>query len=357
MPVMIDAFDAQGLIVAWNRECERVTGYPAKQILRNAKAMEILYPNTAYREQMMRQWHERGDDYYNWEWKMTAEDGSVKTVLWSNISAQFPIPGWTTWGIGVDITERHEAQQQLDAYHLKIARAEKLASVGTLSATLAHELSQDLTAISLPIQTALAALEARDDLEDTRSDLKEACAAVREAVSRVAQIKAASRQSWENDIQCVALDQVCQKVTALLAPSMERARLEVHIECTGASLKLWADNADMEQLFFSLVENVIQAADADRDNRLVIRIDREEGQFELSFADDCAGIAPEHLPRVFDPFFTTKPPNVGTGLGLFIVKSIVERAKGKIELESQPNEGTTVKVILPIRAASLLPKD
>jgi len=81
MPVMIDAFDAQGLIIVWNRECKRVTGYTAKEIVGNPRAMEILYPDAAYRERMMRQWKERGDNYYNWEWKMTAKDGSIKTVL------------------------------------------------------------------------------------------------------------------------------------------------------------------------------------------------------------------------------------------------------------------------------------
>lgn len=351
MPVMIDAFDARGLIVAWNQECERVTGYTAEEILGNPKAMEMLYPDTGYREQMVRQWRERGDDYYNWQWKMTAKDGSVKIVLWSNISAQFPIPGWRTWGIGVDITPRYEVQQQLEAYHARMARTEQLASVGTLSATLAHELSQDLTAVCLPIQNALAALAPKDDLEDAKSDLEEACVAAHKTVSRVARIKAFSRRSWGDSVQCVALDQICQKITALLGSVMEQVRLTVRIEREGGPLQLWASESDMEQLFFSLIENVIQAADAERENHLRIRISRGERQFELRFADDCIGIPPEYLENIFDPFFTTKPANIGTGLGLFIVKNIVERAKGKIELQSSPGEGTTVTIVLPVRSA------
>jgi PAS domain S-box-containing protein len=352
MPVMIDAFDAQGLIVVWNHECERVTGYTAKEILRNPKAMEMLYPNATYREQMMWQWHDRGDDYYNWEWKMTARDGSVKTVLWSNISAQFPIPGWAAWGIGVDITTRDEAQQQLEAYHAKMARTEQLASVGTLSATLAHGLSQDLTAVCLPIQNAVAALAPRDDLEDAKSDLEEACVAISKILSRVAQVKMFSRRSWQDSVQYVALDEICERIVTLLGSVMERVRLTVHVECTGEPLKLWANESDIEQLFFSLIENCIQAADTDRDNQLSIGISRDDRQFQLRFSDNGAGIAPEHLEKVFDPFFTTKPPNVGTGLGLFIVKNIVERARGTIQLESRPHEGTTATVVLPLRTAA-----
>jgi len=104
----------------------------------------------------------------------------------------------------------------------------------------------------------------------------------------------------------------------------------------------------MEQLFFSLVENAIQAADGKSEHCVTISILRQAGQVEWKFADDCAGIPPEHLEKVFLPFFTTKPPGTGTGLGLFIVKSIVERAKGKIHIGSVPGEGTTVAVILPV---------
>jgi PAS domain S-box-containing protein len=352
MPVMIDAFDAQGLIIAWNRECERVTGYAAADILRKPDAMQKLYPNAEYREAMMSQWRERGDNYYNWEWQMTARDGTVKTVLWSNISAQFPIPGWATWGIGVDVTRRHEAQKQLEAYQAKMARTEQLASVGTLSAVMAHELSQDLTAIHLSIQNALETLAQTNDIEDAKGDLEEAGAAVRKAVSRVAQIKAFSRLSWRDSIEPVALDEVCRRIITLFRSAMVRARLTVQMHCAGAPLTLWANERDVEQLFFSLIENAMQAADASRDNHLTISISRSDRQFELRFDDDCAGIAPEHLEKVFDPFFTTRPPSVGTGLGLFIAKNIVERAKGTIQLESRPDEGTTVTIILPVRAAA-----
>jgi len=352
MPVMIDAFDTRGLIVAWNHECERVTGYAAKEILRNPKAMELLYPDATYREEMMGQWQRRGNSYYNWEWKITAKDGTSKTVLWSNISAQFPIPGWTTWGIGVDVTLRDEMRQQLEAYHAKMARTEQLASVGTFSATLAHELSQDLTAVRLPIQTALATLRNRDDPEGVRNDLKEACAAVEKTVSRLTQVKRLARRSWQDYVKYIALDEICRRILALLNSAMEQVGLTVQLECKDEPVMLWANESDMEQIFFSLIENAIQAVNTDRKNRLIIRISQDDTKYELRFRDDGVGIGPEHLDKVFDPFFTTKASNVGTGLGLFIVKNIVERAKGRIQVESSLGEGTTVTLVLPTRSAS-----
>jgi len=118
MPVMMDAFDTEGHFIVWNRECERVTGYSADEIVGNPKATELLYPDPAYRERMLAAWAERGDDYRDWEWQMPCKDGSVKTVAWSNISARFPIHGWATWSIGVDVTERVRAEER--AAHLSL---------------------------------------------------------------------------------------------------------------------------------------------------------------------------------------------------------------------------------------------
>ncbi|MCT7950087.1 EAL domain-containing protein [Ancylothrix sp. C2] len=106
MPVMMNAFDEQGNIQVWNQECERVTGYEASEIVGNPQALEMLYPESRYRRKMLEEWQKRPDDYRNWEWQLTSKDGTIKTVAWSNLSQRFPIPGWATWGIGVDVTQR-----------------------------------------------------------------------------------------------------------------------------------------------------------------------------------------------------------------------------------------------------------
>lgn len=113
MPVMMDAFDDDLNILVWNRECERVTGYSAAEIIGNPQALELLYPEREYRQKMIAEWMARRDDYRNWEWDITCKDGSIKTISWSNISKDFPISGWTTWGTGIDITERKQAEKTL----------------------------------------------------------------------------------------------------------------------------------------------------------------------------------------------------------------------------------------------------
>jgi PAS domain S-box-containing protein len=75
--------------------------------------MEILYPDKTYREHMLEEIKKRGHDFRDWEWEITSKDGSVRTVTWFNVSKHFPIPGWNSWALGVDITERKQAEATL----------------------------------------------------------------------------------------------------------------------------------------------------------------------------------------------------------------------------------------------------
>lgn len=110
MPVMLDAFDDNLKIVAWNRECERVTGYSEAEIKAHPEPMKLLYPDDAYRNRIMADLTRHGPDFRNWEWETTCRDGSVRTISWSNISERCPIPGWRTWAVGVDVTDRKRAE-------------------------------------------------------------------------------------------------------------------------------------------------------------------------------------------------------------------------------------------------------
>lgn len=111
MPVMIAAFDEQHRIVAWNRECERVTGYQADEMVGQADTLKRLYPVGVDRR--VRDSTRRPDDSGEWEWSFTAKDGTVKRFVWMNVSARVPIPGWAEWGIGLDVTTRREAEGRL----------------------------------------------------------------------------------------------------------------------------------------------------------------------------------------------------------------------------------------------------
>ena len=113
MPIMVDALDKNGNFILWNRECELVTGYAAEEIVGNPKALELLYPDESYRKQMQKKFSVRGKSFRDWEMNLTCKNGEIKTIMWSNISEQFPVPGYSYWAVGVDITHRKGIEEQL----------------------------------------------------------------------------------------------------------------------------------------------------------------------------------------------------------------------------------------------------
>lgn len=115
MPVMLNAVGEDGLFVVWNKECERVTGYLAKEIIGNPGALEMLYPDPNYREEVRLRAKELDFEYHNWERHYVRKDGQLCHLSTSSISRRFPVAGWKAWGIGVDITERKNAEEALRA--------------------------------------------------------------------------------------------------------------------------------------------------------------------------------------------------------------------------------------------------
>ncbi|NWG16520.1 MAG: PAS domain S-box protein [Chloroflexi bacterium] len=113
MPVMLDAFDQQTNIVFWNRECERVTGYSAGEIIGNPRALEMLYPDADQRAHMMKVWEQSGGTFRDVEWPLTCKNGEVKIISWSNIADHWLLSGWEFWSMGIDVTERKRAEAAL----------------------------------------------------------------------------------------------------------------------------------------------------------------------------------------------------------------------------------------------------
>ena len=113
MPMLFDAFDENGTALFWNKECERVTGYSSDEIMGDPKSLELVCPDPEYRAWVLEQLHELGSYYRDWELDVRCKNGETRTISWSNISRDHPIPGWWSWGIGVDVTERKRAEEAL----------------------------------------------------------------------------------------------------------------------------------------------------------------------------------------------------------------------------------------------------
>jgi len=113
MPVLMFAMDENNLFTTWNHACETTTGYRAAEIINDPKAIDKLIPDPEYRNVVLFEMQRKGNEFADFELEFTAKNGSKKIISWSNISSRLPIPGWSYWAIGVDITERKAAEEQL----------------------------------------------------------------------------------------------------------------------------------------------------------------------------------------------------------------------------------------------------
>jgi PAS domain S-box-containing protein len=247
-----------------------------------------------------------------------------------------------------DITERKKAEEMLNTYREKMVRSEHLASLGTLSATLAHELTQPLTVIRLGIENALADLKTNSCTMTTIEQLNTGLRGVLDLASIAGQFRNFARISSERIVTEVDLKAVADRIVGLLEESAWRAKIVVQIEGLDQLPPVYSNRNDMEQIFFALVDNAIQAADGKKNRQLIINGAVKDKHIELRFSDNCGGITPGNLEKIFEPFFTTKPSGQGTGLGLCVVKRIVSRASGKVRVESKSGKGSTFFVTMSI---------
>ncbi|NIP28341.1 MAG: PAS domain S-box protein [Phycisphaerae bacterium] len=251
-------------------------------------------------------------------------------------------------GTAEDITKSKQAEEELDMYREKMAHAERLASLGTLSATLAHKLNQPLTTIRLSIENSLVELQKISCPSTVIEDIKDGLSAVSDVALTVDSFRNFARKSSKEIVGEVNLNSVAERILKLLKESARRAKVTLCLENIEKLPPILSNEKDLEQLFFALVENAIQAADGNESRRLIISGDVICECIELRFADDCGGIAQENLDKIFLPFFTTRPVSERTGLGLCIVEHIVSGAGGKVRVESDTGKGSTFFVTLPL---------
>ena len=253
-----------------------------------------------------------------------------------------------------DKLERKRAEEMLNTYREKMVRSEHLASLGMLSASVAHELTQPLTVLSMSIGNSLAELEIMSCPGTIIEDLKDGLAEVSHVTSILDRFRNFATKTSAKIIQEVDLKAVADRIVGLLEESAWRSKVAVQIEGLDELPPVYSNRNDMEQIFFALVDNAIQAVDSKKNRQLIISGAVKDEYIELRFSDNCGGIAMENLEKIFEPFFTTKPAGQGTGLGLCVVQRIVSRADGKVRVESKAGEGSTFVITLPIRQAGVL---
>jgi signal transduction histidine kinase len=270
------------------------------------------------------------------------------------------LPGWDRWvlvrgraserdaegralrvtGVLSDVTQRRQLQAQLE-------RSERMASLGTLAAGVAHEINNPLAYVLANLDELARELPRA---APARADLAESAEEAREGAERVRNVVRGLKSFSRGGSSRAPVDVAEELTAAVRLTSNEirhRARLEVVVH---PMPRVAAGDRELGQVFLNLLLNAAQAIPEGHaaENAITVEAGSDAaGWARVEIRDTGVGIPPQVLPRIFEPFFTTKPLGVGTGLGLAIAHGIVTVAGGRLEVESQVARGSTFRVLLP----------
>ncbi|GLI40004.1 response regulator [Geobacter hydrogenophilus] len=234
------------------------------------------------------------------------------------------------------VREKTEALQKAQA---EIVQSEKLASLGYLSAGMAHEIRNPLNSINLFAQLLKSGCEEPEKLDYIDKILKE--------VDRIDDIMrklldASKRPRFQ--LSEVRLDRVIDATLEVFRPQTTLYGIEVVRAFRRVPPPFQADPAEIEQIFTNLFLNAIH--EMQEGGTLAVLLDHDDREVAIRISDTGKGMPPENVKKIFDPFFTTKTS--GSGLGLAVVLRIVKTYQGKITVEKSDETGTTFAIRLPL---------
>jgi two-component system NtrC family sensor kinase len=237
-----------------------------------------------------------------------------------------------------------ERSREIMRMEEQLRRSEKLASLGTLSAGVAHEINNPLTGILL--YASIINSDPRLDPELV-PDVAKVIAETERCAAIVKNLLEFSRESLPEK-EIVALDALLDEVVTLFhkQPDFSAIAITKKYACNRGQISV--DPNQIRQVFLNLIINAGHAMPNGGELEISLYQSADEKYVCVGFTDAGTGISEENLTRIFDPFFTTKPD--GTGLGLSISYGIIENNGGKIEVQSRIGEGTTFTVMLPVTA-------
>lgn len=227
-----------------------------------------------------------------------------------------------------------------------LERQEKLATLGTLAAGIAHEIRNPLTSLKARLYTLEKHLQivpaARKDTDIISAEISR--------LERIVQDVLSFARPAEPRLEMISVERLLREVQGLMGPALASRSVQLSIE-SATGLQIHADSGHLKQVLINLIRNGAESIGETgsvtlraRATRATIKGD-ETDAVVIEVADTGKGISPEAEKRLFDPFFSTK--ETGTGLGLAIVARIVERHGGYVQYQTRPGHGTTFGIVLP----------
>lgn len=341
--------DRNDVIVYWNRAAEELYGWSGEQALGRRVAdllrTEFPVPFESIMADLVR------DGRWEGELVHTCRDGRRVTVAsrWAVRRDGRGHPA-AILETNNDVSERRDMEKGLDRARSELAHVGRLATMGELTASIAHEVNQPLAAIVTNGEAGLRWLDREiPNLPQVRTSLEHMIRNGQRASDVVRRLRALSRKV-DPSYGPVSVPEVANDVALLIDRELLTHRVTLSVEVEPGLPLVRGDRVQLQQVALNLMLNGIQAMDSvtERPRRLTVEIRHSADEMDgITFivTDNGNGIDPAHLPKLFDAFFTTRTE--GMGMGLSICRSIVEAHGGRISASNNSGPGASFHVTLP----------
>lgn len=358
-PLPYQSLNEEGNIIEVNDTWLRILGYTRDEVVGRNFA-EFLHPEWKnHFKTKFPQFKAVGEILGN-EFLMRKKDGTEILVSFQGKIVKDSVGKFQqTYCVFHDISKQRQSDEEKRKLQEQLFHAQKLESIGTLAGGIAHDFNNILSSVMGFTELAI------DDAEhgtEQRENLKEVIAAATRAKNLVHQILAFARQSDET-IKPVKLDNIVSEVLKLIRSTIPTT-IEM-VQTLQSSSTIMASPIQIHQVLMNLCTNAAQAMQ-EKGGTLEVTLEDvtleseihspenilSEGKYvELTIADTGHGIDPEIINLIYDPYFTTKAVGEGTGLGLAMVKGIIDNHGGRIEVFSEPGKNTEFVIHLPVTSA------
>ena len=288
-----------------------------------------------------------GEPFYEGETDLVAFDGRQIPVLFTITFPAEADGDRNVLAFVIDITERRDSQDALLAAQAELAHAARVATLGELTASIAHEVNQPLMAIVTAGEAGLRWLR-RDvpDLKEVATAIGHIVAEGRRAAEIVTRIRGFLRKKPSQQ-DALQIADIIDEAALLVERELSKDNITLVIETEPDLPSIRGDRIQLQQVLVNLLINAGQAMSEQRGPRIVtLRAGIAGDSLTITVQDTGPGVASSDFPRLFEPFFTTKQG--GMGMGLAICRTMMEAHGGQLSAESTPGSGATFRLTLPV---------
>ena len=355
VPEAVVMVDRDSRITRVNPEFTKIFGYTAAEAL-GQRITDLITPDDLQEEV----------ESFMYRMAQTGEVFAVETVRRHKNGIRIPVSlicvpmssnasGNTGFVIYRDLTENKRLQDEQRRSHelqLELAHANRIATLGQLSASIAHELNQPLTGIITNCGTCLRMLTGDpQQLDGVQEAVRRTMRDGHRASEVITRLRALFDKK-EPASESVDLNEATREVIALSLGELQNSRVIVRTELADDLPSVTADRVQLQQVVLNLLRNALDAMNSvdDRPRDLLIKTERDEGDsVRFSVKDAGVGFDPHTMEKLFDAFYSTK--NDGMGVGLSVSRSIIESHQGRLWAALNDGPGATVSFSVPCRSA------